>query len=90
GNYVSTTDDLYSFSQQLILGKNLRKDLVLIMFGKDSQLVQAGGRPGYRAYYYQNLKSGNYVSTTDDLYSFSQQLILGKNLRKDLVLIMFG
>ncbi|CAI8738094.1 serine hydrolase domain-containing protein [Chryseobacterium sp. IT-36CA2] len=58
GNYVSTTDDLYSFSQQLISGKNLRKDLVLTMFGKDSQLVQAGGRPGYRAYYYQNLKSG--------------------------------
>ncbi|KAA2224429.1 beta-lactamase family protein [Chryseobacterium sediminis] len=58
GNYFSTTDDLYSFSQQLISGKNLRKDLVLKMFGKNSQLVQAGGRPGYRAYYYQDLKSG--------------------------------
>ncbi|MBO9691882.1 serine hydrolase [Chryseobacterium sp.] len=58
GNYFSTIDDLYSFSQQLISGKNLRKDLVLTMFGKDSQLIQAGGRPGYRAYYYQDLKSG--------------------------------
>ncbi|WP_172625682.1 serine hydrolase domain-containing protein [Chryseobacterium panacisoli] len=58
GNYFSTTDDLYSFSQQLISGKNLRKDLVLKMFGKNSQLIQAGGRPGYRAYYYQDLKSG--------------------------------
>ncbi|MDR3026250.1 serine hydrolase domain-containing protein [Chryseobacterium sp.] len=58
GNYFSTTDDLYSFSQQLISGKHLRKDLVLKMFGKNSQLIQAGGRPGYRAYYYQDLKSG--------------------------------
>lgn len=58
GNYFSTTDDLYSFSQQLISGKNLRKDLAMKMFGKNSQLVQAGGRPGYRAYYYQDLKSG--------------------------------
>ncbi|WP_333596810.1 serine hydrolase domain-containing protein [Chryseobacterium flavum] len=58
GNYYSTIDDLYSFSQQLISGKNLRKDLVLKMFGKDSQLIQAGGRPGYRAYYHQDLKSG--------------------------------
>ncbi|WP_313000106.1 serine hydrolase domain-containing protein [Chryseobacterium gleum] len=58
GNYFSTIDDLYNFSQQLISGKNLKKDLALTMFGKDSQLIQAGGRPGYRAYYYQDLKSG--------------------------------
>ncbi|WP_454047245.1 serine hydrolase domain-containing protein [Chryseobacterium sp. Marseille-Q8038] len=58
GNYFSTTDDLYSFSKQLISGKHLKKDLALKMFGNNSQLIQAGGRPGYRAYYYQDLKSG--------------------------------
>ncbi|MEJ5050207.1 serine hydrolase domain-containing protein [Chryseobacterium culicis] len=58
GNYFSTTDDLYNFSKQLISGKHLRKDLILTMFGNNSQLIQAGGRPGYRAYYYQDLKSG--------------------------------
>ncbi|PKF74253.1 serine hydrolase domain-containing protein [Chryseobacterium sp. PMSZPI] len=58
GNYFSTIDDLYSFSEQLLSGKNIKKELALKMFGNDQLLVQAGGRPGYRAYYYQNLKSG--------------------------------
>lgn len=57
GNYYSTIGDLYTFSTKLFSGKNIRQGQALKMFGKKSLLVQAGGRPGYRAYYYQNLKS---------------------------------
>jgi len=57
GNYLSTISDLYSFSQQMLSGKVLKKSLALKMFGPDSTLVQAGGRPGYRAYFYKNLKT---------------------------------
>lgn len=57
GNYLSTISDLYSFSQQILLGKALKKSLALEMFGKDSVLTQSGGRSGYRAYFYKNLKT---------------------------------
>lgn len=57
GNYLSTISDLYSFSQQILSGKALRKSLALEMFGQDSVLIQAGGRSGYRAYFYKNLKT---------------------------------
>ncbi|MEO8515353.1 MAG: serine hydrolase domain-containing protein [Flavobacterium sp.] len=57
GNYFSTISDLYSFSKQAFTGKFLDKKLVLELFGKDSTLIQAGGRPGYRAYFYKNLKT---------------------------------
>lgn len=57
GNYLSTISDLYSFSQQISLGKALKKSLALEMFGKDSVLTQSGGRSGYRAYFYKNLKT---------------------------------
>lgn len=57
GNYLSTIDDLYSFSQQILSGKELNKTLALEMFGQDSVLIQGGGRPGYRAYFYKNLKT---------------------------------
>jgi CubicO group peptidase (beta-lactamase class C family) len=57
GNYLSTISDLYSFSQQILSGKALKKSLALEMFGKDSVLIQAGGRSGYRAYFYKNLKT---------------------------------
>lgn len=57
GNYLSTISDLYSFSQQILSGKVLKKSLAIEMFGKDSILIQAGGRPGYRAYFYKNLKT---------------------------------
>ncbi|GAA0886508.1 hypothetical protein GCM10009120_51070 [Sphingobacterium siyangense subsp. cladoniae] len=58
GNYYSTTTDLYHFSEQLLNGKFIKKELAQKMFGKEHLLVQAGGRPGYRAYYYQNLTTG--------------------------------
>lgn len=58
GNYLSTIDDLYSFSQQILSGKVLKKSLAYELFGEDSILIQAGGRPGYRAYFYKNLKTG--------------------------------
>lgn len=57
GNYFSTIDDLYLFSQQLLTGKHIKKSLALKMFGEKGVLIQAGGRPGYRAYYYQNITS---------------------------------
>ena len=57
GNYFSTISDLYSFTQQAFTGRFLKKELALKMFGKDGVLVQAGGRPGYRAYLYKNLKT---------------------------------
>ena len=58
GNYFSTVSDLYSFSRQLSAGAVLDKSLAEKMFGQDGILVQAGGRPGYRAYFYKNLKNG--------------------------------
>lgn len=57
GNYLSTISDLYSFSQQIISGEALKKSLAIKMFGQDSVLIQAGGRPGYRAYFYKSLKT---------------------------------
>jgi CubicO group peptidase (beta-lactamase class C family) len=57
GNYLSTISDLYSFSEQILSGKALKKSLALQMFGQDSVLIQAGGRSGYRAYFYKNLKT---------------------------------
>ncbi|MDR2228909.1 MAG: beta-lactamase family protein [Flavobacteriaceae bacterium] len=58
GNYFSTVTDLYNFSKQVLSGKFLKKELALKMYEKENTLTQAGGRPGYRAYYYQNLSSG--------------------------------
>jgi len=57
GNYYSTISDLYKFSEHLLAGKVIKKSSALKMFNKDSVLVQAGGRPGYRAYFYKNLNS---------------------------------
>ena len=57
GNYFSTASDLYSFSRQFLSGKVLNKSLAEKMFGQDGVLIQAGGRPGYRAYFYKNLKT---------------------------------
>lgn len=57
GNYLSTISDLYSFSRQMLSGKVLKKSLALKMFEPDSTMIQAGGRPGYRAYFYKNLKT---------------------------------
>lgn len=57
GNYLSTINDLYSFSQQILSGEALDTKLALKMFDQDSMLIQAGGRPGYRAYFYMNLKT---------------------------------
>lgn len=58
GNIYTTISDFYRFASRLTSGKHLKKDLAIKMFGSDSTLVQAGGRPGYRAYFYHNLKSG--------------------------------
>ena len=57
GNYLSTISDLFSFSQQVLTGLALKKWLAMKMFEPDSILIQAGGRPGYRAYFYKNLKT---------------------------------
>ncbi len=57
GNYFATMDDLYEFSNNILSGKALRKEIAIKMFGPDSLLVQAGGRSGYRAYFYKDLKT---------------------------------
>jgi CubicO group peptidase (beta-lactamase class C family) len=58
GNFYSTTNDLYQFSNVIYSGKVLDRKFAIQLFKGDSLLEQAGGRPGYRSYYYQNLKSG--------------------------------
>ena len=57
GNYLSTVGDLYRFSKQLMNRRSINQSLVNQLFNKDSVLEQAGGRPGYRAYFYMNLKT---------------------------------
>ncbi len=58
GNVVCTVEDLYGFATQISNGKILSKLLAMNMFSADSVLLQAGGRPGYRAYLFKDLKSG--------------------------------
>ncbi|WP_172283388.1 serine hydrolase domain-containing protein [Chryseobacterium sp. LAM-KRS1] len=58
GNYASTIDDLFHFSQEGFNGKHLQKDLIKELFDENDVLAQAGGRPGYRAYFYKNRKTG--------------------------------
>ncbi|GAA4332231.1 serine hydrolase domain-containing protein [Flaviaesturariibacter amylovorans] len=58
GNYYSTIDDLYAFSCQLPKGGLVRESRARSLFAGDSLLVQAGGRSGYRAYFYKNLNTG--------------------------------
>lgn len=57
GNYLSTIDDLYRFSEQMLAGKALKKSFALKMFEPDSVFSQTGGRSGYRSYFYKNLKT---------------------------------
>ncbi|MBK1896264.1 serine hydrolase domain-containing protein [Chryseobacterium paridis] len=58
GNYVSTIGDLYLFSKGGFDGKHLEKGLIKELFDENQVLAQAGGRPGYRAYFYKNGKTG--------------------------------
>lgn len=58
GNYVSTINDLYLFSKRGFNGKHLQKALIKELFDENEVLAQAGGRPGYRAYFYKNRKTG--------------------------------
>ncbi|WP_157676733.1 serine hydrolase domain-containing protein [Chryseobacterium sp. T16E-39] len=58
GNYVSTIGDLYLFSKEGFKGKHLEKGLIKELFDENEVLAQAGGRPGYRAYFYKNKKTG--------------------------------
>ncbi len=57
GNYYTSMHNLYRFSKQMLSGKAIAKERAMKMFEKDSLLVQAGGRSGYRAYFYKNLKT---------------------------------
>ncbi len=57
GNVYSTINDLDSFSRQFLTGKVLDKSLAKKMFDENGILAQAGGRPGYRAYFYKDLKT---------------------------------
>jgi CubicO group peptidase (beta-lactamase class C family) len=57
GNVACTVADLYRFATQIVNGKILIKSLAMNMFNADSVLMQAGGRPGYRAFLYKDLKT---------------------------------
>ncbi|OON67693.1 hypothetical protein B0919_15945 [Hymenobacter sp. CRA2] len=52
GNYYSTLDDLERFAAGLFSGKVLRADAAQHLLNADGAVMQAGGRPGYRAYFY--------------------------------------
>ncbi|PWN70081.1 hypothetical protein C1631_008785 [Chryseobacterium phosphatilyticum] len=54
GNYVSTIQDLFTFAEKGFTGKYLPENLVRELFDENEILAQAGGRPGYRAYFYKN------------------------------------
>lgn len=58
GNYVSTIGDLYLFSKEGFNDRYLKKELIKELFDEEGILAQAGGRPGYRAYFYKNRKTG--------------------------------
>lgn len=58
GNYYSTAEDLFSFSKQFSSGKFMKKSFAAKMYDKDGLITQAGGRPGYRAYFHKNLNTG--------------------------------
>ncbi|AYZ34383.1 class A beta-lactamase-related serine hydrolase [Chryseobacterium indologenes] len=57
GNYVSTIQDLYLFAKEGFTGKYLQENLIRDLFDENGVLAQAGGRPGYRAYFYKNTKT---------------------------------
>ncbi|MDI9311172.1 MAG: serine hydrolase domain-containing protein [Limnohabitans sp.] len=57
GNIITTISDLFLFSKQITNKKFLNKNSKKFLFHPDSTLIQAGGRPGYRAYLYINLKN---------------------------------
>jgi CubicO group peptidase (beta-lactamase class C family) len=52
GNYYSTLDDLHRFAQGLFQGKVLAVAAAQRLLNAEGAVVQAGGRPGYRAYFY--------------------------------------
>jgi CubicO group peptidase (beta-lactamase class C family) len=54
GNYYCTLDDLYRFAQGLFNGKVLSTAAAQQLLNADGAVVQAGGRPGYRAYFYRH------------------------------------
>ncbi|THU39582.1 beta-lactamase family protein [Niastella caeni] len=85
GNYYSTLEDLHSFSNQIISGKVLKKKTAIKMFEPDSVLIQAGGRSGYRAYFYKNLK-------TDITFIFLSNYtdIPFQNITEDVIKILNG
>ncbi|RYY98743.1 MAG: class A beta-lactamase-related serine hydrolase [Chitinophagaceae bacterium] len=58
GNFFSSIDDLYAFSRELTTGALLGKGRARSLFAGDTLLVQAGGRPGYRSYFYKNRRTG--------------------------------
>ncbi|GAB3243616.1 hypothetical protein GCM10027346_40520 [Hymenobacter seoulensis] len=54
GNYYATLDDLARFAAGLFSGKVLTADAAQHLLNAEGAVVQAGGRPGYRAYFYHH------------------------------------
>jgi len=62
GNYYSTLDDLARFAAGLFNGKVLPAEAARHLLNPEGAVVQAGGRSGYRAYfYYQPTKQFTFV-----------------------------
>lgn len=57
GNIITTLNDLYALSRIFFSSKFLSNKSIEFLFQHDSILIQAGGRPGYRSYFYVDLKS---------------------------------
>ena len=54
GNYYATLGDLARFAAGLFSGRVLTAESAQHLLNAEGAVVQAGGRPGYRAYFYQH------------------------------------
>ncbi|GAA4054840.1 hypothetical protein GCM10022409_47450 [Hymenobacter glaciei] len=54
GNYYASLDDLARFAAGLFSGQVLTAESAQHLLNAEGAVVQAGGRPGYRAYFYQH------------------------------------
>lgn len=84
GNYYSTTGDLFKLAQNLMSGNVVSGKSAIKMFN-DSLLIQAGGRPGYRAYFYKNLKTG-----VDFIFLCNYSEVPFEQITKDVINIVGG
>lgn len=56
--YVTTLSDFSSLANRIFDGQALSQNTAMKLFWRDSVLSQAGGREGYRTFFYKNIKTG--------------------------------